>query len=120
MTIRFRLSDQAFLQQQTLSVPMSLIEHLVQPNWSGSSLLLSARRVQQLPAEFHSIARRFIGLYVVANGQGMITKIGTMQHRLSVAGQDQNFGVDQGGKSAERVIESFEGFSIAPLSCLLN
>lgn len=116
MTIRFRFSDQAFLQQQKLRVPMSLIEYLVQPSWSGSSLLLSARRVQQLPTELRSIACRFIGLYVVANGQGMITKIGTMQHRLCVVAQDQYFRVDRGGKSAAHVTDNFDVVSLTVAS----
>lgn len=93
MTIRFRLSDQAFLQQQTLQVPMSLLEHLVQPAWRGSSVLLSARVLQCLPAELRLIARRFVGLYLVADGQGTITQISKMAHRLSVAEQDTEFAI---------------------------
>lgn len=116
MTIRFRLSDQAFLQQQTLKVPMRLIEQLAQPSWRGSSALLSARRLQQLPIELRAMARRFIGVYVVANGQGMITQIGSMQHRLSVAEQEQQFSIAQGEKIVACFTENAETYSLTVAS----
>lgn len=94
MTIRFRLSDQAFFQQQTLQVPMCLIEYLVQPAWQGSSMLLCARTIQKLPAELRLIARRFIGLYLVADGKGTVTQITCMKHRLGVAEQDSQYAVN--------------------------
>ena len=91
MTIRFRLSDQAFLQQQTLQVPMQLLEQLVQPAWRGSAKLLSARELHRLPVPLRLMARRFLGLYVVADGQGFITQIAKMPHRIALAEQDAYF-----------------------------
>ncbi len=116
MTIRFRLTDHDILQQQTLRVTMCLLEHFVQPALHGSSLLLSARRLQQLPAQLRSIAQGFIGLYVVANGQGTITRIATMQHRLGIAEQDQQFGLVQGQQVALRVTERAEIVSLTAAS----
>jgi len=116
MTIRFRLSDQAFLQQQTLKVPMSLIEQLVQPTWRGAGVLLSARRLQQLPAQLQAIARPFIGLSIVANGAGLITQITVMQHRLSVAEQDTQFGLGQGKKRVAYVTETAPAYSLTVAS----
>ena len=88
MTLRFRVSDHAFLQQKTLQVPMCLLEAWVQPYLRGASALLSTRDLARFSAELRKIARPFLGLYVVADGRGTITHIAKMSHRLSVAEQE--------------------------------
>ena len=91
MSIRFRLSDHAFLQQQTLRIPLVLLEAWVQPAWRGSAQLLSARHIAQLPAAVRPMAQRFIGLYIVSDGQGTITDIALMPHRLAKAAHEMDF-----------------------------
>ncbi|MBM5575215.1 hypothetical protein [Deefgea sp. CFH1-16] len=91
MSIRFRLSDQAFLQQQALRIPLALLEVWVQPAWRGSAQLLSARHIAQLPAALRPMARRFIGLYIVSDGQGTITHIAQMTHRLANSAQEVDY-----------------------------
>ncbi|WP_288843059.1 hypothetical protein [uncultured Deefgea sp.] len=91
MSIRFRLSDHAFLQQQTLRIPLVLLEAWVQPAWRGSAQLLSARHIAQLPAAVRPMAQRFIGLYIVSDGQGTITHIAQMTHRLANPAQEIDF-----------------------------
>jgi hypothetical protein len=93
MTIRFRVSDQALLQQHTLQLPMRLLECLVPSTTWGAAQLFSARDLPRIPAELRQIAQRFIGLYVISDGQGTITRIGRMTHRLAVAEQDAQYGV---------------------------
>lgn len=107
MTIRFRLSDQAFLQQQTLQVPMQLLEQLAQPAWCGAAKLLSAAELKRLPTELRLTARRFLGLYVLADGLGTIIQIAKMSHRIATAEQDSQF-----ASAADVVIAQREGEEI--------
>ncbi|QZA80311.1 hypothetical protein [Deefgea piscis] len=105
MSIRFRLSDHAFLQQQALRIPLALLEAWVQPAWRGSAQLLSARHIAQLPAALRPMARRFIGLYIVSDGHGTITHIAQMTHRLANPAQDLDF------ISASRAIKLANAFN---------
>lgn len=93
MTIRFLVSDQALLQQHTLQLPIRLLECLVPATGRGAARLLSARDVLRFPAELRQIAQRFLGLYVISDGQGTITHIGRMTHRIAIAEQDAQYGV---------------------------
>jgi hypothetical protein len=93
MSIRFRLSNTAFAQQQQLKVPLALIEYLAQPAWRGAASILSARTMAHMPAALRALAQPFLGLYVTADGQGCVTKIGRLTHRLAHAAQADQYGL---------------------------
>ena len=93
MTIRFRISEQALLQQRRLQVPLSLLEAWVQPQWRGASMLLAQADLARFSTDVRRIAQGFLGLYVVADGRGTIMQIARMQHRLAVAEQDVNLAI---------------------------
>ncbi len=103
MTIRFRVSDQALLQQHNLQLPMRLLECLVQPTSWRAARLLSARDLLRFPTELRQIAQGFIGLYVITDAQGNITRIGRMTHRIGIAEQDAYYGVESVNSSLPTV-----------------
>ncbi|WP_373975868.1 hypothetical protein NT239_03635 [Chitinibacter sp. SCUT-21] len=105
MTYRFRVSSNAFVQQKQLQVPTVLIEYLAQPAWRGSAPMLSSRMIAQMPQHLRAIAQRFIGLYVTADGQGQVTQIQRMGHRLAVAAQADHYGLSI---SANGVVQNRE------------
>ncbi|QLG87160.1 hypothetical protein HQ393_02240 [Chitinibacter bivalviorum] len=93
MAYRFRISATAFVQLQQLQVPMALIEYLAQPAWRGSAPMLSSRMLAQMPPSLRMMAQRFLGLYVTANGEGEVTSVQRMQHRLASAAQADHYGL---------------------------
>lgn len=93
MTYRFRVSSVAFAQQKQLQVPMALIEYLAQPAFRGAAPMLSTPMMMRMPPALRAIAQRFIGLYVTANGQGEVTQIGRVTHRLPVSAQADHYGL---------------------------
>jgi hypothetical protein len=72
---------------------MRLLERLVPTAAHGAARLLSARDLSGFPAELRQIAQRFLGLYVISDGQGTITHISKMTHRLAVLEQDPHYGI---------------------------
>ena len=74
----------------------------------GSARLLAARDVLALPAELRQVAQRFLGLYVISDGQGTITQISRMTHRLAVSVQDSQYGVDFESAAALRAADEVE------------
>jgi hypothetical protein len=93
MTYRFRVSSRAFVQQKQLQLPTILLEYLTQPAWRGSAPILSSRMIANMPQHLRAIAQRFIGLYVTTDGDGLVTQIQRLHHRLAVAEQSVEFGM---------------------------
>ncbi|QLI80372.1 hypothetical protein HZU75_01815 [Chitinibacter fontanus] len=105
MTYRFRVSSVAFAQQKQLQVPMALIEYLAQPAFRGAAPMLSSRMIGRMPLALRSMAQRFIGLYVTADGQGKVTQIGRVTHRLPVSAQADQYGLQL---TSDRSVVSIE------------
>ncbi|WP_148716308.1 hypothetical protein [Chitinolyticbacter meiyuanensis] len=85
--MRFRLSEAAQTQRAQLAVPYWLLEQLLQSQLKAASRLFAARELRTLPQARHAEAARWLGLYVCSDGQGTITHIGQMRHRLACSAQ---------------------------------
>ncbi|WP_348944405.1 hypothetical protein ABHF33_13335 [Chitinibacter sp. FCG-7] len=92
MAYRFRVSHSAFVQLRQLEVPMALLEYLAQPALCGAAAMLSQRMIAKMPRHLRVVAQNFIGLYVVADGQGEVKEVKCMKHRLAIAEQAEQYG----------------------------
>ncbi|WP_028448846.1 hypothetical protein [Chitinibacter tainanensis] len=92
MAFRFRLSSAAFTELKQVGAPIALIEYLAQPAFPGAARLLSAGMIARLPIALRAVASQQLGLYVTADGQGLVTHIGRIKHRLACAAQESEFG----------------------------
>ncbi|WP_028455366.1 hypothetical protein [Chitinilyticum litopenaei] len=82
-TQRFRLTDTAHAQRYALNVPYTILENLAQPHLRGASRLFGAADLARLPENQRMQAAAYLGVFVVADGQGCITGIFRRSARLA-------------------------------------